>query len=296
MKPVQQSQSPKIHIKALMVPVMLPSQAVEEVVAAVHRRRLDELAGEEQPEGEDMGAQQQRGQDNRQGVGDEVLERVGVLRRERDGRREAVVRLVHAPVQRPPVQQPVRVVEERLPRERAHDEVARHLGGRRQRGRHAECRGLAGGRGQRGARDLQREDRRLVPERDAGRVEDVGPCRLLRRRLHLVRGGEGRGGGVEQDVEERGQPPEEQLDDLAADNVDDVRVVGRHGPFPDVHGERVRSGVLGRSINGETSDEGDPVHDYAIYTRTEEFMVALATVSTVEMAGCLKSKVGPPVR
>lgn len=215
-----------------MVPVVLLSQAVEKIVPAMHRRRLDQLKRQKQPQGQDMRAQQHRRQDNRQRVGEDVLQRVGVLRRKGHRCGEFVVRLMYALVQRPPVEQSVRVVEERLTSERADDEVPRNFGQRWKVARHAKGGRLTGGRGQHGTSDLKREDDGLVAQRDGGRVQNVSAGRLLRRWLDLVRGGKRWRDGIEEDVNEARQPPKDYLDELAADNVNDMWVVSRHYLLP----------------------------------------------------------------
>ena len=77
-----------------------------------------------------MRPQQHRRQHNGHRVGNDMLQRVRILRRKGHGRCELVVRLVDALVQRPPVEETVRVVKERFAGERADDKVAYQLGDR----------------------------------------------------------------------------------------------------------------------------------------------------------------------
>lgn len=51
MQKIQKPNPAKVHIKPLMMPIMLPSRAVEEVKAAVDGRRLDQLPRQEGPHG-----------------------------------------------------------------------------------------------------------------------------------------------------------------------------------------------------------------------------------------------------
>lgn len=90
------------------------------------------------------------------------------------------------------MEEAVRVVEERLPGERADDEVARHLRGGRQGARHAKRRRLA--RRVRGVPEggLEGGDDGLVADADGDGVTDLAGLRLLRRRLDLVRFRKGR--------------------------------------------------------------------------------------------------------
>ncbi|KND86965.1 hypothetical protein TOPH_08444, partial [Tolypocladium ophioglossoides CBS 100239] len=171
-RPVQQPNPPKVHVKALMMAVVLPRRAAQEVVAAVHRRRLDQLPGHKRPHGQHVRAQHQRRQRHGQRIGDDVLDRVRVLRGKGHGRREAVVRLVDAPVEDAHVQQPVRVVEEHLARGDAQRQVAHEAGGRGQRGVdthgwHAalRVRGIA-------EAEVQRRDERLVARRHGDGAPD----------------------------------------------------------------------------------------------------------------------------
>lgn len=124
MQVIQNPDAPKIHIKPLVMPIVLPSRTAKEVKPAVHRRRLDELPRDKHPHGHHVHPQRQRRQRNGQHVGHDVLQRVRVLRRKGHRRREPVVHLMHAPVQPPRVQQPVGVVEEGLARGDADGYVA----------------------------------------------------------------------------------------------------------------------------------------------------------------------------
>lgn len=132
---------------------------------------------------------------------------------------------MYAPVQRPPVQQAVGVVKERLAGERTDDQVSRNFNEWREVAGDAKCGWLICGRGEEGTGDLEDKDEGLVAEGHGRRVDDLGGGRLFGRWLDLVGGGKGRCDAVEEDVDEGREPPEEELDELTADNVNDMRVV-----------------------------------------------------------------------
>ncbi|EEP78266.1 conserved hypothetical protein [Uncinocarpus reesii 1704] len=115
-----------------------------------------------------------------------------VLRRKRDWRGEAVVKLVDAGVKRAVVQQAVAVVEEGL---------AQHEGD-------GEVSGDYGESGQRG----------FDPDEE-GAVADFLARGLFGAGLELVAGGEGWGEDVEEEEEERGEPEGEELDGESAEEL-----------------------------------------------------------------------------
>lgn len=55
MYPVQKSDAAEINIERLVVAVMFSCRAMEKVIAAVHRRRLEELPSKERPHGQYVG-------------------------------------------------------------------------------------------------------------------------------------------------------------------------------------------------------------------------------------------------
>lgn len=73
-----------------------------------------------------------------QHIRDDMLDRVGELRGERNGRREAVVLLVDGRVEPRRVQEAVAVVEHGFAHEEAEDDVSGHFGERGERGWDAE--------------------------------------------------------------------------------------------------------------------------------------------------------------
>lgn len=162
-KPVQHADAPKVDIEPLVMPVMLSRRAAEEIVAAVHRRSLDQLPRKKHPHGQDVRAQQQGRQRDRQGVGHNVLDRMRILRREGDRRGELVVYLVDALVEVAHVEEPVRIIEECLTHDDADDEVARELGQRGQRRLNADCRRVTLRVGSIGEGEVDGGDEDLVP-------------------------------------------------------------------------------------------------------------------------------------
>lgn len=232
MNPVQQPNPPKVDIKPLMMAIMLLRRAVEKVIATVHRRRLNQLPRNKQPERQHMHAQHNRRHHNRQRVRDDMLHRVRILRGKGHRRRELVVRLMNASVQGTPVQQPVGVVEHDLAGQDTNQNVARDLGRRWER-RVDPDPGLATGRvGRVHEPDVESHDEHLVAHRDGDGPEDLAGCGLFGRGLDLVSLGKGRRDVVERDEEDARQPPEDDLHDEAADEVDVVVVMGRHEVLP----------------------------------------------------------------
>lgn len=73
---------------------------------------------------------------------------------------------------------------------------------------------------------MEDEDEELVAEADAYGVEDVGGRGLFGGGLELVERGEAREEGVEGEEEGAGEPPEEELDEERAGEVDGDGVVG----------------------------------------------------------------------
>lgn len=127
MKPIQEAYTTKKDIKSLMMPVMLPRSPSKEIIAAVCRRRLNQLKGEKGPHGQHMRSQYHGRQGNWQRVGEHVLQRVRILRREGHGSGELVVDLVDTLVEPADVQRAVGVVEERFAGEQADYKVAGEL-------------------------------------------------------------------------------------------------------------------------------------------------------------------------
>ena len=128
MYPVQKPYDAVIDAEPLMVRVVLPRRPAEEVVPAVHGGRLEQHETDEGPGAQHVRAQQGGREHDGQGVGDEVLNRVGVLGGQGDGGGELVVRLVDGPVEARGVQEAVGVVEEDLAHENAKKDVPRQLG------------------------------------------------------------------------------------------------------------------------------------------------------------------------
>jgi hypothetical protein len=154
---------------------------------------------------------------------------------------------VNAHIQRPHVKQPVGVVEEHLARQHADDNVAGKLGGGRQFGGDAEQRRISSESGGAGQGGLEAHDQDLVAKRNGGAVPDLGGRGLPRRRLDLVALGEGRPQGIEGDEGDAGEPPEDDLDEQRAHDVDGVRVVRNHDVSPGVHYSiHCRRGGVGR--------------------------------------------------
>ena len=191
MNKVQQPYPAKVHVETLVVTVMLASGAAEEVIAAVDGGRLEQLRGQKRPHCDDMSAQQERWQGYGQGVGEDVLDGVSVLRGKSHGGREPVVDFVDAGVERAPVEQPVGVVEEDLADEDADgkvpDETARgrEAGGDLESGRQPLAHGMID------ETELHGEQHGLVSQRDDGGMADLSSGGLLGRGLDLVLLGKG---------------------------------------------------------------------------------------------------------
>lgn len=123
MQPIQKPDRPKIQIELLMMQIMRFRQALEKVIATMHGRRFEQFVRQKHPEHQDMRAQDLARQGDREDVGEEVFDGVGVLSGERDRRGEFVVLFVDAFVEGGDMQEAVAVVEEDLAEEEAEDDV-----------------------------------------------------------------------------------------------------------------------------------------------------------------------------
>jgi hypothetical protein len=221
MYPIQKPNHTIIHIKQFVVLVVHLRDAGKEIISAVHRARIQQLARQKPPIRQDMVGEQQPRQDHRQDVREDVLRDRRVLRGERDGRDEAVVRLVDARVEEREVEQPVHVVERGLADgDRARD-APQEFSGAGERGHDAVLRRLPAQ--VRGAEqeDVDRGRHGLVAEDDVEALEDVAARRGLGRRLDLVPVGERRGDVVERHVYRAWEPEEGELDEQQAEELDE---------------------------------------------------------------------------
>lgn len=123
MYPVQQPDRPVVQIELLMVKVMHLGLVPEEIIATVHRGRVEQLKGQKQPERQYMCPHDLRRNRDRKCVGKDLLDRMGELRGQGDGRGELVVFLVDAHVEVGEVEEPVAVVEEGFPEQHTDEEI-----------------------------------------------------------------------------------------------------------------------------------------------------------------------------
>lgn len=230
---VQEPDSAIIHLEAFVVSIMLFSCPRKEIVSAVHRRCLDELKSHKHPHGQDMGPQQQRRQQDWQDVCHEMLHGMGILRGESHGGGELVVRLVEAPVQRAPVEDAVRGVEEDLASEHADGDMVGELLDCGEARVDSDAGGTALGGGGVEEGGVEGEDDDLVADADEDGVEDVVGGGLFGGGLDLVFRGEGGRDGVEEDEEDARDPPEYELDDEGADEVYGMGIVGCYEAGPE---------------------------------------------------------------
>lgn len=98
MQLIKPRKSAKVNIEPLMMAIMSFCSTAEEVIPAVDGCRFDELPSQECPPGQDVRAEQCRRESDGKRVGEEMLDRMGVLRGERYRSRELVVDLVDAGV------------------------------------------------------------------------------------------------------------------------------------------------------------------------------------------------------
>lgn len=114
MHPIQHPNRPIIQIKLLMMQIMHPCLAPEEIIPTMHRRRIEQLVRQIHPEREHMAADNLRRKRDGQHVREDMLDRVRVLRGQRDGRREAVVELVDFRVEEGVVEEAMSIVKQRF--------------------------------------------------------------------------------------------------------------------------------------------------------------------------------------
>lgn len=203
-----------------------------EVVPAVHARRLYQLCGEEQRKGQDVRVHDHHGEHDGDGVREQVLHGVRVLRGEGHGRRELVVLLVDAGVDLGVVQGAVRGVEGDLAQGEGDGVVGRHL---------AEGREL-GADGEEGVLEvLQVEEGEVDGLRGDGPDQDVPdafsdgcPRGLASLALELVAVGEGGEGEVDGEIDGADQPEADQLAEYGYPELDQTWriVVDDLGPLP----------------------------------------------------------------
>lgn len=124
MQPIQHANDAEINYELLVMRIMASRNAAQEIVPAVHRRGLQQLQAYPREIRQHVHVEQLCRDDEREQVRKQVLDRMCVLRREGHGRREEVVLLVDALVQRRGVQEPVDVVEEDLAHGETEDDVA----------------------------------------------------------------------------------------------------------------------------------------------------------------------------
>lgn len=99
MHPIQQPQRSIIQIELLMVKIMRPSLATKEIISTVNGRRIDKLISQEYPKSHNVASQQLRRQGDRQCISEDVLNRMGELRSQRDRSSESVMFLMDADVE-----------------------------------------------------------------------------------------------------------------------------------------------------------------------------------------------------
>jgi len=100
-----------------MMQIMHLRRIIKKIIATMNRRRFQEFEGEKEPIGENMAPEDLRWKRDREDVGKQVLERVGVLSRQCNGCDEAVVLLVYADVESLGMEQSVGVIEENFAQE-----------------------------------------------------------------------------------------------------------------------------------------------------------------------------------
>ncbi|WEW61909.1 hypothetical protein PRK78_007409 [Emydomyces testavorans] len=229
MQPVQQPNRPIVQIELLMMLVMHPRHAAHEIIPAMHHRRVGQLVPQKRPERHEVAVQQRGRQRDRQDVGGEVLERVRVLRGERDGRGEVVVQLVDACVEEAVVEQAVGVVEEGFAEEQAGEEVEGEFarGGEEW----VEAVGAGGEEGE--LEEVEGGGEELVAEDEEGAGPEGGAGGLFGGGLEFVSVGEGGEEVVEGEEEEGGEPEGEELDGEGAEEFDGLGTAGGEDRGPE---------------------------------------------------------------
>lgn len=71
----------------------------EKIIPTVHGGSIEELVCQISPKGQDMAPQDLRRQGNRDGIGEDVLDRMCILSSQGDGSNEAMMPLVNADVE-----------------------------------------------------------------------------------------------------------------------------------------------------------------------------------------------------
>lgn len=112
--PIDPSHRPKISPEPLVMKIMMLRPAAPEIIPAVDAGRLDKLIGQEPPHGEQIRPQHHRRQGDRQGIREQLLQRMAVLRGQGHGGGELVMGLVESSVQRGNMQDPMGNIKEDL--------------------------------------------------------------------------------------------------------------------------------------------------------------------------------------
>lgn len=114
MKPVQPGHPSKVDVKTLMMTVMTISCTSKEIEATMNSRSLNKLPSDKSPHGQYVSSKQYGWKDNRDRVGYNMLDRMGILRGEGDWCCELVVDFVDATIEVWYVKKSMGIVKEDL--------------------------------------------------------------------------------------------------------------------------------------------------------------------------------------
>jgi hypothetical protein len=153
MQPIQPPQAPKVNQKLLMMQIMHPRTASQKVISTVristiflpvqesvlskgkryeglpmHRSSLHQLKSKKRPISQNMRAQNLRRQRHGNNIGKQMLNRMCVLRCQRNGGSEAMMLFMDPRVQRPGVQEAMRVVEQDFSHHQTDNKIPYELG------------------------------------------------------------------------------------------------------------------------------------------------------------------------
>lgn len=112
MKPIQEPNRAKVQVKFLMVQIMKSSLAGKEIIPAMDGGGINQLIRHIQPKCDDMALQQLRRNSNRQDVCENLLDRMGVLGRQGNGRSEPVMAFMDARIEHRLMEKSMAIVEE----------------------------------------------------------------------------------------------------------------------------------------------------------------------------------------
>lgn len=112
-----------------MMQIMHFGLVVEEIISTMYSHSVEEFERQKYPECQYMAVEQLRWQRNWQGIGEDLLDRMGELSGQSDRCRKAVMLLMNAHIEVWYMQQAMTVIEQSFAHQQAEDHVAYYFDG-----------------------------------------------------------------------------------------------------------------------------------------------------------------------